>query len=181
MNLTDSPSTKKSSASYKSSNVSHSSTKKCSTTEKRNSYPYRRIYFEKNPGLIFGHLWFCSQCHKPIWSKHNVVVDHIIPLNKGGINHHLNCVAICNSCNLHKSDKVDYRVAVGFASKGLESVLQITKTVTKTAVTLGFVLIGKGLHTIFKIAKSLISCGITGVLLLLFIIIAIAYCVYTFV
>lgn len=177
MDLTSAPCTQRN----RNSHTTNSSTKKCSTTEKRNAYPYRRIYFEKNPGLFFGHLWFCSQCHRPIWSKHNVVVDHIVPLNKGGINHHLNCVAICNSCNLHKSDKVDYRVAVGFASKGVESTVLLAKQIAKTVVVLGFTIVGKGIGLVFKGAKSLVSQGITGVVLLLAIILAIAYCISTFV
>lgn len=140
---------------------------KCSTTDKRNSYPYRRIYFEKNPGLLFGHIWFCSQCHKPIWSKKNVVVDHIVPLNKGGVNHHLNCVAICSKCNLHKSDIVDYRVAVGFTSKAIESSIQITKNITKKILQLGFFISKSILVAAGKMVKNLASQGIGGVSILI--------------
>jgi len=94
----------------------------CSTTEKRNSYPYRKEYFKKNKGL-FGCVWFCSQCGKPLFGKSNVVVDHIMPLKHGGANRTFNCVAICEKCNLKKGGKVDHRVLKGYLSKAFQSSL----------------------------------------------------------
>lgn len=44
----------------------------------RDSNDYREEYFRKNPGL-FGVLYFCSQCYKPLVGRHNVQVDHIYP------------------------------------------------------------------------------------------------------
>ena len=82
------------------------------TQEYRASYDYRREYFKQNPGL-FGCVWFCSQCYKPLIGPKNVVVDHIIPLNKGGKNHVSNCTACCKACNSSKSDIVDGRVIKG--------------------------------------------------------------------
>lgn len=87
--------------------------------EYRQSYDYRREYFKRNPG-IFGCLWFCSQCYKPLIGKKNVYVDHIIPLAKGGVNRVSNCTAICGKCNRAKSDKVDGRVIKGAAFKLVE-------------------------------------------------------------
>lgn len=86
----------------------------------RESYNYRREYFKRNPGL-FGCIWFCSQCYKPLFGKHNVYIDHIVPLAQGGINHVSNCTAICRTCNLKKSDKVDGRVLKGAIFKFIES------------------------------------------------------------
>lgn len=97
-----------------------SSRPKTATQIKRESYPYREKYFQQNPG-IFGCIWICSQCYKPIFGKHNVVIDHIVPLAKGGRNHVSNCTACCRECNAKKSDKVDYRVAKGKIFKILES------------------------------------------------------------
>ncbi len=88
--------------------------------EYRQSYNYRAEYFKRNPG-IFGCIWFCSQCYKPIIGKKNVYVDHIVPLAKGGVNRVSNCTAICRKCNLAKSDHVDGRVVKGAAFKFLES------------------------------------------------------------
>ena len=91
-----------------------------STQEYRRTYDYRRHYFEKNPGA-FGCVWFCSQCYKPLFGRKNVYVDHIVPLNKGGLNHVSNCTAICQSCNSSKSDIVDSRVIKGKIFKLFES------------------------------------------------------------
>lgn len=88
--------------------------------EYRQSYNYRAEYFKRNPGL-FGRVWFCSQCGKPLFGKKNVYVDHIIPLAKGGRNHVSNCTAICFKCNRDKSDKVDGRIARGYLFKFFES------------------------------------------------------------
>lgn len=91
-----------------------------STRAYRMSYPYREMYFKQNPG-IFGCIWICSQCYRPIFGKKNVVIDHIVPLNKGGKNDVSNCTACCRSCNSHKSDIVDYRVVKGKIFKVFES------------------------------------------------------------
>ena len=90
--------------------------------EYRQSYNYREEYFKRNPGL-FGHIWFCSQCFKPLIGKKNVVIDHIIPLSQGGRNHVSNCTAICRKCNLSKSDKIDSRIIRGGVYKMFESTL----------------------------------------------------------
>lgn len=90
------------------------------TQRYRASYPYREEYFKRNPG-IFGYIWICSQCYKPIFGKKNVVIDHIVPLNKGGRNHVSNCTACCRECNSRKSDIVDYRVVKGKIFKIIES------------------------------------------------------------
>ena len=90
------------------------------TKEYRASYNYREEYFKKNPGL-FGCIWFCSQCFKPLIGKQNVVVDHIRPLNKGGLNHVSNCTACCQKCNSAKSDIVDGRMYKGYVFKFFES------------------------------------------------------------
>lgn len=90
------------------------------TQEYRRSYDYRSAYFKTNPGL-FGYVWFCSQCYRPLLGRSNVVVDHIVPLNKGGRNHVSNCTAICAACNSSKSDKVDGRIVKGKVFKVFES------------------------------------------------------------
>lgn len=88
--------------------------------KKRASFNYRNEYFKKNPG-IYGNIWFCSQCGKILIGKHNVVIDHIVPLNNvAGINRTFNTVAICQKCNSAKSDRVDYRVVKGYLAKIFE-------------------------------------------------------------
>lgn len=88
--------------------------------EYRRSYNYREEYFKRNPGM-FGCIWFCSQCYKPLIGRKNVIIDHIIPLSKGGRNHVSNCTAICAKCNREKSDKIDGRIVKGQVFKALES------------------------------------------------------------
>lgn len=96
------------------------------TQKKRVAYNYRYYYFKKYPGLIHGHLWFCSQCGKPLWNKSSVQVDHILALGAGGVNRVINTVAICGKCNLRKSDKVGFLghyVVRGYFAKIVEVVL----------------------------------------------------------
>jgi len=84
---------------------------------------YRAEYFAHNPGL-FGCIWTCAYCHRPLVGKHNVVVDHIVPLNSPlGRNARYNLVAACQSCNARKSDKIDARIVGGYVSKGFEVII----------------------------------------------------------
>lgn len=95
---------------------------KSKTRKKRESYPYRKEYFKRNPGL-FGCIWFCSQCGRILFGEKNVVVDHIVPLNKHGINRTFNTVAICGHCNSKKKDTVDSRVVRGYFAKIIEVIV----------------------------------------------------------
>ena len=95
--------------------------------QKRSSYPYRKKYFEKNPGLL-GFIWICSQCGKPLFGKSSVAVDHIIPLDKGGKNHVSNCTSICKHCNSSKGAKVDIRIVKGYFSKWIFSLLMAVQS-----------------------------------------------------
>lgn len=128
----------------------------------RLSYDYRREYFKRNPG-IFGCLWFCSQCYRPLIGKKNVYVDHIVPLAKGGVNRVSNCTAICGKCNRAKSDKVDGRVIKGAAFKFFES------NVFRGARGIGGIgAIGVGLtagavNTTFRAGKWGLTNGVRGV------------------
>ena len=106
------------------------------TQEYRASYNYREEYFKQNPGL-FGCVWFCSQCFKPLIGKKNVVVDHIRPLNKGGRNHVSNCTACCRECNAAKSDIVDGRMYRGYVFKAFESTASKANKGVGAAAALG--------------------------------------------
>lgn len=118
---------------------------------KRAKMDYRDEYFKHNPGL-FGCIWTCAYCHRPLLGTHNVDVDHIMPLNSPlGRNSRFNLVAACHKCNLEKSDKVDYRVVKGYASKILEStVFTIQKGFILIFVAVCWI-IQQILHTIFEI------------------------------
>lgn len=97
--------------------------KKTYSQRKRDKFDYRREYFKHNPG-IFGCIWTCAYCHKALIGRDNVVVDHIMPLNNVlGQNARFNLVAACQRCNSKKSDRVDYRVGVGYFSKLLEMIV----------------------------------------------------------
>lgn len=107
-----------------------------STQDYRASYDYRREYFKQNPGL-FGCVWFCSQCFRPLIGKKNVVIDHIRPLNKGGRNHVSNCTACCQKCNSAKSDIVDGRMYKGYVFKAFESTFSRANRGVGAAAALG--------------------------------------------
>lgn len=90
---------------------------------KRAKMDYRAEYFQHNPGL-FGCVWTCAYCHRPLLGRRNVSVDHILPLNSPlGRNTRFNLVAACRDCNLAKSDKIDYRVVKGYTSKLFDSIV----------------------------------------------------------
>lgn len=130
--------------------------------EYRASYNYRREYFKRNPG-IFGCIWFCSQCYRPLFGKKQVYIDHIVPLSKGGVNKVSNCTAICRSCNLDKSDKVDGRVLKGTAFKFFESNVFRAQRGVGGVFALGAGLTAGAVNTTFRAGKWGITNGIKGV------------------
>lgn len=101
------------------------------------STTYRRDFFKHNKGL-FGSIYFCYICKKPLTRRH-VEVDHIMPISKfGGTNHHLNLGALCKKCNRKKSNKVDARILLGFGTKAFNLALAVP-----------FVIVG-ALFSVFK-------------------------------
>lgn len=48
----------------------------------------------------------CAHCGVPLDRYTNLTVDHVIPLNKGGINDPKNLTVLCDGCNRQKSDMV---------------------------------------------------------------------------
>lgn len=106
---------KKGHSNKRSSNMTYSQ-------RKRSKLDYRREYFANNHGL-FGCIYFCAYCKRPMFRK-TVQVDHIMPLNNVlGRNVRWNLVAACPRCNRAKSDKVDGRVVVGYTSKICDTIL----------------------------------------------------------
>lgn len=89
---------------------------------KRASYDYRREYFKRNPG-IYGCVWFCAYCGKPLFGKKQVEVDHVVPLAGMGINRTINTVAACRPCNRKKSDKGGMYAVEGSFGKVFETFL----------------------------------------------------------
>lgn len=130
--------------------------------EYRASYNYRYEYFKRNPG-IFGCIWFCSQCYRPLFGKKNVYVDHIIPLAKGGVNRVSNCTAICGKCNRAKSDKVDGRVIKGAAFKFFEGNIFRAQRGVGGAVALGAGLTAGAVNTTLRAGKWGLTRGVRGV------------------
>jgi len=57
-------------------------------------------FVRKNDLLKIKSIDFCVYCG----SCKNLVIDHIIPRNKGGNNEISNLTRSCNKCNLYKSD-----------------------------------------------------------------------------
>lgn len=52
----------------------------------------------------------CAHCGRHLEFYHDMTVDHVIPLNKGGKNELRNYVALCEDCNQAKSDNVVYPI-----------------------------------------------------------------------
>ena len=52
----------------------------------------------------------CSHCGKELYENvkndHNLTIDHFIPLFKGGSNHHINLIPLCENCNKEKGAKI---------------------------------------------------------------------------
>lgn len=84
----------------------------------KNEFDYRNEYFKKHKGFLGTGLYFCSYCGKPIRKKGSHI-DHIIPKSKNQyiLNRSFNTTIACAKCNLKKSDKIDYRIVQGYASK----------------------------------------------------------------
>jgi 5-methylcytosine-specific restriction endonuclease McrA len=51
--------------------------------------------------------WLCVYCKCDVSQKYHV--DHIIPLSKGGKHKPENIQVLCPSCNVRKSNKLDYK------------------------------------------------------------------------
>lgn len=135
------------------------------TQEYRASYNYREEYFKRNPGL-FGCIWFCSQCYRPLFGRDQVVIDHIVPLNKGGKNHVSNCTACCRKCNAEKSDKVDGRVIKGQVFKVFEQSFSNANRgvggIAKLGVGLTAGAINAGATVGVKAGKATVRAGTRG-------------------
>lgn len=120
---------------------------------KRDQFDYRHEYFKHNPG-IFGCVWTCAYCHRPIIGKQNVQVDHIMPLNNVlGRNARYNLVAACAKCNRAKSDKVDGRVVKGYISKVFEVVIFGVQKI----IILAFVGVWFAINKVFGMVKSFVA------------------------
>lgn len=124
--------------------------------EYRESYNYRREYFKRNPGM-FGCIWFCSQCYRPLVGRKSVVVDHIVPLSKGGINHVSNCTAICQKCNRNKSDKIDGRILKGSIFKFFESNVFRTQRGVGAAVGVGAGLTAGAVNGTWRVGRGVLG------------------------
>lgn len=125
------------------------------TKERRNAYAYRQEYLKHNKGL-FGFLYFCSQCGRPLTRK-TLEVDHIVPLSKKGVNHIVNCVAICHKCNQEKSNKINNTIYRGMLWKVLEEILIcVSFIVTKVFSVLKTILLYPIQHAPNKRIKVLI-------------------------
>lgn len=122
---------------------------------KRMTMDYRTEYFKHNPGL-FGCIWTCAYCHAPIVGAHNVSVDHIIPLNSPlGRNSRFNLVAACRTCNLKKSDNVDFRVVQGYTAKVFQSIVFSLQKLVIVCFAGVWWLINKIIRAIFDVFRNL--------------------------
>jgi 5-methylcytosine-specific restriction endonuclease McrA len=49
-------------------------------------------------------LYTCQYCNTP-YTKHNLTLDHVLPISKGGKTSWTNIVAACGPCNTRKSNR----------------------------------------------------------------------------
>ena len=49
-------------------------------------------------------LYTCQYCNTP-YTKHNLTLDHVLPISKGGKTSWTNIVAACGPCNTRKGNK----------------------------------------------------------------------------
>ncbi len=121
---------------------------------KREKMDYRYEYFKRNPGL-FGKIYFCAYCKRPLLRK-DVQVDHIMPLNNAlGRNVRYNLVAACGNCNRRKSDKVDGRVVIGYVSKATDTALYAAQSAVVYA-----------LYGVLRVVmKVLFGCGVISIVI----------------
>jgi hypothetical protein len=145
----------------------------------RDEYDYRSEYFKRKPGL-FGAVWFCSQCWKPLIGKDKVEVDHGFPpsffakkkRNRHGqivknnsvlakaMNRPFNLVACCKECNRGKSDKIGVVTVKAGIAQVIETVMFSAQRAvvvgTGLALKLSYFVISNGLKLLAKplIAKN---------------------------
>lgn len=50
----------------------------------------------------------CHYCRCPLMGK-NIVIDHVIPLSRGGLHEAHNLVGACHHCNSSKGNKLNWR------------------------------------------------------------------------
>ena len=121
------------------------------------NFDYRSNYFKKHKGILGSGLYLCTYCGKPI-KKSNSHVDHITPKSKSNFlfNRSFNTTIACPTCNLKKSDKIDYRIIQGYVVKLLGNTvggivgagLSIVFLIIRMILTLSKELIGKTLGLI---------------------------------
>lgn len=94
---------------------------------------YKSDFLSNNPGLIIPGLYVCGYCFRPIvdWKwvekkESKMYVDHIRPVNLGGVNDTYNLVPACLRCNLRKSDNGGLWITRGRIGKVIYTTLQIT-------------------------------------------------------
>lgn len=161
----------------------------------RNSYNYREEYFKRNPGL-FGFMWFCSQCGRPLFGKNQVQVDHIIPpskfarkrYNRNGelikntsfmaetMNNRFNLVATCAKCNRKKSDDIGLCTVKGGVAKVFETVLFGTQ---RLLTLTGRVMYKGGKAAARKGAKEFKKKNTKGKIITIGVLVGLAFLVYS--
>jgi len=145
----------------------------------RDSNDYRRQYFEKNRGFM-GMLYLCSQCMRPMFrTSRRLQVDHIIAPSRfsnkkkvGGkffgkqqgvkdtsigarfLNNSFNCVAICDTCNRHKSNKLGFYVVRGITAKAMELTVKAASFVVVLGVAASLLVASTGFKLMGNLLRS---------------------------
>ena len=148
----------------------------------RDSNDYRRQYFEKNRGFM-GMLYICSQCMRPMFrNSQRLQVDHIIAPSRfsnkkmvGGrfsgkqqgikdtsigarfLNNSFNCVAICDTCNRNKSNKLGLYAVRGIAAKLMEVTVKVASFAVVLGVSASLLVAGTGFRLMGNLLRSSIG------------------------
>lgn len=70
----------------------------------------RRCFTQAQKLLILRRSGYKCQCCGTPLTEENFEADHKLPFSKGGATEVWNALALCASCNKHKSDKLEYEV-----------------------------------------------------------------------
>ena len=68
----------------------------------------RRCFTQAQKLLILRRAGYKCQCCGTPLTEENFEADHKLPFSKGGATEVWNALALCGSCNKHKSDKLEF-------------------------------------------------------------------------
>lgn len=65
----------------------------------------RKRSYREDKDKLYRKRPYCNWCNKQLTRKESTL-DHIVPLSRGGLNHHNNYVLACKECNQQRDNKM---------------------------------------------------------------------------